>query len=550
MPLSNSVLRRYTPPTCTLEVVAKNSPLSRWAGQSVLKDLRFELRFDDPRKLEDERVTIRGDRTELEILTDAVHRYVQEFLELPATQLPSLLGSPTTTNNPALAENLHQEYGSQSAPDVNPIEPVSEEQIDQTANPSAVRNLNAVGSLPDPNPEMGSKIYLQPRGLLGHDLFLGRLANQESGPVIDLSVLQLFDLATALDEFAADGVALPSLTSPVRSNKSLPPWTRTAAAVLLTAGVTTAAVKVLDQRHSNQQAAAPTANQTPILSKTPLISQVPPAPTTPLPIAPLPTPVLPPSIASSPKLAPPTPVTVPVTPTLGGPQARERPTLTVVPPPTNTLAAPQRPAPGVIPGSSAITPGSIASRPNPRVTSRNNSSTAPSVTSRSNSSTTPSAKTSARQSTTSVPATPPPLPTDLPSLSTSPPEVASNAPTSRAVDSASSQSNPAAYAPTANSQKNTLFDNIPQVAEVRSYFQQRWKPPASLNKTLEYSLLLNGDGSIQRITPLGKTAGDYIDRTGMPLPGEAFVSPVSGGGNPRIRLVLAPDGKVQAFIDQ
>ncbi|HAJ59880.1 MAG TPA: hypothetical protein DCP31_11910, partial [Cyanobacteria bacterium UBA8543] len=67
MPLSNSVLRRYTPPTCTLEIAAKSSPLSRLTGQSVMKDLRFELRFDDPRKPEDERVIIRGDRTELEV---------------------------------------------------------------------------------------------------------------------------------------------------------------------------------------------------------------------------------------------------------------------------------------------------------------------------------------------------------------------------------------------------------------------------------------------------------------------------------------------------
>jgi hypothetical protein len=65
MPLSNSVLRRYTPPTCTLEVVAKSSPLSRWVGQSLMKDLRFELRFDDPRQPEEKRVTIRGNAGDL-----------------------------------------------------------------------------------------------------------------------------------------------------------------------------------------------------------------------------------------------------------------------------------------------------------------------------------------------------------------------------------------------------------------------------------------------------------------------------------------------------
>jgi len=51
---------------------------------------------------------------------------------------------------------------------------------------------------------------LATRSGLAHNIFLGPLATQESGPVIQLSVLQLFDLATALDEYAADVVALPA----------------------------------------------------------------------------------------------------------------------------------------------------------------------------------------------------------------------------------------------------------------------------------------------------------------------------------------------------
>jgi hypothetical protein len=101
-----------------------------------------------------------------------------------------------------------------------------------------------------------------------------------------------------------------------------------------------------------------------------------------------------------------------------------------------------------------------------------------------------------------------------------------------------------------NGSNNTLFDNIPQIAEARSYFQQRWQPPADLKQTLEYSLLLNPDGSIQRIIPLGQAAGQYIDRTDMPLPGEPFVSALPGGGNPTIRVVLTPDGKVNTFLEK
>lgn len=62
--------------------------------------------------------------------------------------------------------------------------------------------------------------------------------------------------------------------------------------------------------------------------------------------------------------------------------------------------------------------------------------------------------------------------------------------------------------------------------------------------------MLNGDGTIQRILPLGNAAGTYIDRTDIPLPGEPFVSPVEGGANPTIRLVLTPDGKVDTFLEK
>jgi hypothetical protein len=99
-------------------------------------------------------------------------------------------------------------------------------------------------------------------------------------------------------------------------------------------------------------------------------------------------------------------------------------------------------------------------------------------------------------------------------------------------------------------EKPSLFDTVPQVAEVRSYFQQRWEPPTGLTQSLEYSLLLNRDGSIQRIIPRGKAAEDYIDRTDIPLIGEKFVSAVEGERNPRIRLVLAPDGKVETFLER
>jgi hypothetical protein len=101
----------------------------------------------------------------------------------------------------------------------------------------------------------------------------------------------------------------------------------------------------------------------------------------------------------------------------------------------------------------------------------------------------------------------------------------------------------------ANQKNRTLFDTIPQVSEARAYFEERWKPTEGMQETLEYSVQIDEKGSIQSIMPMGKAAGDYIDRTNMPLVGEPFVSAVSNGNNPRIRIVLRPTGRVQTFLE-
>jgi hypothetical protein len=93
---------------------------------------------------------------------------------------------------------------------------------------------------------------------------------------------------------------------------------------------------------------------------------------------------------------------------------------------------------------------------------------------------------------------------------------------------------------------DTLFDT-PQVAEARAFFQKRWRPPTGFAQTLEYSVMLGVDGSIERILPLGKAARDYVDIAGMPTIGQPFVSANRSGQIVRIRVVLSPDGKVQTF---
>ncbi|NEQ21224.1 MAG: DUF4335 domain-containing protein [Microcoleus sp. SIO2G3] len=539
MPLSNSVLRRYTPPTCTLEIVAKSSPLSRWVGQSVLKDLRFELRFDDPRKPEEERVTIRGDRTDLEMLYDAVNSYVQQFLDPSPTQLPLVLRTSPTADGSMPRVDLNQDSNPHPASGVKPFSSVAaqafEEEPDTSPSSSGLESNSKVRSL---KPRTPSNIYLQPNGLLTHNLFLGHLATQESGSAINLSVLQLFDLATALDEYAAEVVALPNLNSPLGWKKAPPPWASAAAAVLLAVGVTTAGVRYLNQPSTVQEAAIPPEDQQASATpQVPLAPQVPVAPTTPLPspsASPLQTPVLPPGLSSAPKLAPPSPVITPPPTTGNLPSTAQRQTLPILPAPQPILVPPNRPAPQIIAGAGA-------SRSTQTPSASSSSGSRPS-----------SGSTTAQKTTPSTSASPPLLP-DLPALSPTPSANQAGGivnPSSATRSAGGAAGNQSQAATTGNGSNNTLFDNIPQIAEARSYFQQRWQPPADLKQTLEYSLLLNADGSIQRIIPLGQAAGQYIDRTDMPLPGEPFVSALPAGGNPTIRVVLTPDGKVNTFLEK
>ncbi|MGL5034317.1 MAG: hypothetical protein ACRC6M_11020, partial [Microcystaceae cyanobacterium] len=118
---------------------------------------------------------------------------------------------------------------------------------------------------------------------------------------------------------------------------------------------------------------------------------------------------------------------------------------------------------------------------------------------------------------------------------------------------------PTAIAPNQNLQpisappaKDTnLLDTIPQVAEVRDYFQKQWQPPEALAQTLEYRLLIKPDGSLDQTIPLGKAATLYLAQVPMPSPGQPFVSALNipGAGEQTVRLVLSPNGSVKTFLE-
>ncbi len=202
MPKEPTLIRRYTPPTCTLEIAAQQSPLSRWMGKIALKDLRFKLSFDDPRVSDDDWITLRGDRHQLEALSEAVNRYVQSFL----------------TAGPADRQLLAQ--------------PASEH-----------------------HSEPHGGIALEPKGLLSHQLQLGSLATETSGTTLPLSSTQLSDLAAALDEYAAEATSLPELgrTSWLKQPQN---WAGIAAGLLVTVGLSTSLLTGLDKTNRNNPTAS------------------------------------------------------------------------------------------------------------------------------------------------------------------------------------------------------------------------------------------------------------------------------------------------------
>jgi hypothetical protein len=440
--------------------VAPSSPLSRWAGRTVATQLRFHLHVDDPR-LPEQRIHLTGDREQLEALQQAVTTYVQELLNQSPAQFTAQLAQTPATDSTT----------------------VSEPQV-------VVSPANSIES----SPSSWQRIFLEPSTGLAHTLHLGSLATAVTGSVVQLSVLQLFDLATALDEYEADIVALPSLNRRSRVSTTPPAWATIAAGLTLAVGLFAVLQQlnrpVQQQMTSNQIAEDP---QQVAAQSSPL-----------------------PPLSSIETLPPPPPVGSPV-PVPSAP-------LPAIPVPN---AVPPTPA---VPGATALQPGS--SQPSPPA----GSSDAPAIAIPSPLAQLNTPNSGSQATIQAQPTAPPQSASPAPAV----PQQAANNTTTAAVRSPS--------APPAPSEPASL-DNISQVGEARQFFQRRWEPTNIVKQALEYSLVLDVDGTIQRIEPLNQAARDQIDRTGMPLIGEPFVSPISDGKVARIRVVLTPDGKVQTFLE-
>ncbi|MEA5575668.1 DUF4335 domain-containing protein [Anabaena sp. UHCC 0451] len=515
MPGSNSVIRRYTPPTCTLEILAQSSPLSRWMGQTVLNQLDFKLHFDDPALPEEGKVPIQGDRDQLEALSNAVTNYVQQILQKSADSfcLTSLESSQlnTISEQPELKD------------------------VDSTPSSSKTINSSSMGILE-------ATIYLESSDHLTHKLYLGSLANQKSGPIIQLTLLQLFDLATALDEYKTDVITLPNLKSE-NSISRFPAWTPIAAMLALAVGLTPLTWQYANNIKENHEKTAknPTsATEKVALEPTPSLNLTSPQAQLNSPNN-LPSPPSGNDIIQLPNLDPPAP---PADITLD-PKPLSFPNSTVpatvnIPRPIKPLP-PNNPIPSIISSSQQNSTGVINQTNIPWTTGQN-------LPSRSNS------------NISSIPKSVSTLPNDIQSqilpqissqLESQQLEQGVNSATPSFSDKndlvAKLRSAKQTSLPTEVAAKENASFDVPQVAEARAFLQKNWRPPAKFSQTLEYSLMLGIDGTIERILPLNKAAREYVDQTGIPEIGKPFVSLNKNGQNLKLRVVLSPDGKVQTF---
>ena len=548
MPLSNPVIRRYTPPTCTLEIWAQKSPVSRWAKQSVLKQLVFELQLDDPRLSEEDKVTIRGEREQIEALCTIVSDYVQELLQKDTENFWLSFQAPEA-NHQLIDEPLRQDPSNSSV----------------FAHASNIDNPNTDNSNSGFSQTPTGGIRLQPDTHLKHKLFLGSLANQSTGEFVQLGLLQLFDLATALENYSAEFIALPMTNDNGRKGIALSTWGPVAAVVAIAAGLTPLTWQYASRLREEQVATKSSSKQenlavnsspsqelpTPVPTltpPTPLPTQSPLSSDLPFSVSPLPAvPSVPPQVGiagDGQKLQP----------GLSNPSQTSSNSSSFTTPLTaqrNTLTIPGS-KPNQIETSSIKVPTPSAQNSQTAIQPNLPQNSSASIVSKSN---VPEVITNpATSSLNSTNNLPPKKNNETPKPSgILSPNISFGSRINRTSGSTSNSDliNKLRQNRPSNSSKiatgnSSLFDPK-QIAEAKKFLKKNWQPPRGLTETLEYSLIVGVDGSIERILPLGKAARENFSSTGMPAIGQPFISPSKNGQDAKIRAVFKPNGKVQTF---
>jgi hypothetical protein len=109
---------------------------------------------------------------------------------------------------------------------------------------------------------------------------------------------------------------------------------------------------------------------------------------------------------------------------------------------------------------------------------------------------------------------------------------------------------PLAQLPPAEYKVAEPLPNTSQVTEAQAYFKQRWSPQKALTFPLQYRLTIGKDGTVAANEPLSSQSSNWLDRSGVPLQGEPFVSALADGTEQTIVLTLRSNGGVEAVLEQ
>ncbi|MGK7899016.1 MAG: DUF4335 domain-containing protein, partial [Xenococcus sp. (in: cyanobacteria)] len=453
-----SIIHRFTPPTCTLEIRDHNSFLSRWQKQQAIKNLGFKLSFDDPRISEEEQVTISGDREQLEQIYSLVLDYTENLLRksfIPQLFTPSISSEvKTTPDTPSVSQ-----------------------------------------------------------GLVNYELSLGNILDKNSPQKIKLSALQLFDLVSALEEYKSK-IAVVAELEETRKKAILPLWTKILATLVVIAGLTNLVFQLTKAPRINESTISlqeepelepETEPQQQPLADTlevipPQVPETEPSPT--------PQPKITEPLSSASSLPPPPAIDLPKPPPdIPNPENYPLPEVGRTVAPEIASFPDLKPPPLETPTTAQSESQSPQVESNIIVPQENSESKSLEIPGTSNS----ESETPINQR----------QPIALNPEKTIDEYIRDRLSRENALDSANQESNNTNNSEVRAQKPNTKIPEISQTKEVKSYFEQKWQPPAELTRTLEYRLILDKNGSIQRIIPIGRASEVYLDRTNLPLRGEA-----------------------------
>ena len=473
---SRTLIKHYTPPTCTLEIHSNSSFFLGNNNSKIPERFRFNLHFDDPRLPDEKRITLKGDRSRLESLCQIVNDYINKLMQ----------------------DNESKTY----------------EQSD-------INN----------NKEVNTDIYFVNQGLLNQELYYFSRDKNNIETTVKLTTLQLFDLANALEQYTLD------INNPEEDNfDAHKKSTLISLSAMVLISIIFGGVWWYDRQiiARNEQENTNLESDTEIPSVLDELDA--PQALNPENIPSVPELQVPSDLQNRKTLPPPSPI-------LAQPPNQENNQLPPPPKPkeTNNQNAenivipppPQRPLPPPpsnsesMPTSNnviAITPKSSTSNADSNQSDNNpRFSSLPVLQSRSGITPPSNIEAGLNNNVSVLPQNINRIPSSFnsPNSSLSQPQVA----------------------------KNNSSGQTKTATEVKQYFQKKWQPPENLSQSIEYRLVVNNDGSLQRVTPMGQAATTFLDRTGMPLMGEVIASSLPENPSSTIRLILSPNGNVETFIE-